>query len=46
MKKNKYIFVLIMLLAIAMAGGIFTTAYVKLEKSGEENGSKIGRAHV
>lgn len=39
MKKNKYIFVLIMLLAIAMAGGIFTTAYVKLEESGEESGN-------
>lgn len=39
MKKNKYFFVLIMLLAIAMAGGIFTTAYVKLEESGEESDS-------
>lgn len=38
-KQNKYIFVLIMLLAIAVAGGIFTTVYVKLEKSGEESGS-------
>ena len=38
-KQNKYIFVLIMLLAIAVAGGIFTTVYVKLENSGEESGS-------
>ena len=39
MKKNKYIFVLIMLLAIALAGGIFTIAYVKFEEQGvtEEN---------
>ena len=37
MKRNKYIFVCIMLLAIAVAGGIFTTAYVKLE---EEEGMK------
>lgn len=38
MKKNKYIFVLIMLLAIALAGGIFTTAYVKLEEQGIKKG--------
>lgn len=42
MKKNKYIFVLIMLLAIALAGGIFTTAYVKLE----EQGTKKGKLNV
>lgn len=35
MKKNKYIFVFIMLLAIAVAGGIFTTAYVRMEEQGE-----------
>lgn len=38
MKKNKYIFVLIMLLAIALAGGIFTIAYVKLEEQGTTEG--------
>lgn len=42
MRRNKYIFVLIMLLAIAMAGGIFTKAYVKLEdKTGREEGLRI-----
>lgn len=38
MKKNKYIFVLIMLLAIALAGGIFTTAYVKMEEQDTTKG--------
>lgn len=32
MKQNKYIFVFVMLLVIAVAGGIFTTTYVKLEE--------------
>lgn len=36
MKKNKYIFVLIMLLVIALAGGIFTTAYVKFSEKEEK----------
>lgn len=38
-KRNKYIFVLIMLLAIAVAGGIFTTAYVRREGQGETDGT-------
>lgn len=38
MKKNKYIFVFLMLLAISVAGGIFTTAYVKFEEKGETEG--------
>ncbi len=37
MKKNKYVFVFCMLLAIALAGGIFTKAYRSLE-SGTEGG--------
>lgn len=41
-KQNKYIFVLIMLLAIALAGGIFTTAYVRQEKQdGTDNTLKV-----
>lgn len=39
MKKNKYIFVFLMLLAISLAGGIFTTAYVKLEEKEETEGN-------
>lgn len=36
MKKNKYMFVFSMLLAIALAGGIFTRVYVSLEGYGQE----------
>lgn len=36
MRRNKYIFVLMMLLAITLAGGIFTTAYVRMEDSHED----------
>ena len=35
MKKYKYLFVLCMLLAITLAGGLFTTAYTKMEKGSE-----------
>lgn len=38
-KQNKYIFVLIMLLAIAVAGGIFTTAYVRQEEQRGTDGT-------
>lgn len=42
MKRNKYIFVIVMLLAIALAGGIFTTAHVKVEKeSGEQESIRV-----
>ena len=36
MKKNKYIFVFLMLLAISLAGGIFTGAYIHLEGERQE----------
>lgn len=36
MKKNKYMFVFSMLLAIALAGGIFTRVYVGLDGYGQE----------
>ena len=36
MKKNKYMFVFFMLLAIALAGGIFTKVYVSLDGYGQE----------
>lgn len=39
MKKNKYIFVFIMLLAISVAGGIFTTAYITLSDHTETEGT-------
>lgn len=35
MKKSKYLFVFCMLLAIALAGGIFTGVYVKLDRQGQ-----------
>lgn len=35
MRKNKYLFVSIMLLAIALAGGIFTKAYLSMETKGQ-----------
>lgn len=37
MKKSKYLFVFCMLSAIALAGGIFTRAYVSLEERGQKN---------
>ncbi len=37
MKNHKYLFVFCMLLAIAMAGGIFTRIYVSLEEKQEKN---------
>lgn len=38
MRKRKYLFVFCMLLVIALAGGIFTGAYIRLEdKKGEEH---------
>ena len=36
MKRNKYLFVFWMLLAITLAGGIFTKVYVSLEGRGEQ----------
>ncbi len=36
MKKNKYIFVFLMLLAISLAGGIFTGAYIHLDGGRQE----------
>lgn len=36
MKRNKYLFVFFMLLAITMAGGIFTMAYINLEGQRQE----------
>lgn len=36
MKRNKYLFVFWMLLAITLAGGIFTKVYVSLEGQGEQ----------
>ncbi|MCI9175292.1 MAG: zinc ABC transporter substrate-binding protein [Lachnospiraceae bacterium] len=38
MKRNKYRFVCCMLLAIALASGIFTKAYLYFEKAGKEEG--------
>jgi len=37
MKKNKYIFVFLMLLAISLAGGIFTGAYIHLDEERQEH---------
>lgn len=36
MRKNKYIFVFLMLLAITLAGGIFTGAYIRLDGERQE----------
>lgn len=41
MRKNKYFFVLCMLLAISLAGGIFTKAYARLEDREGEGGLRV-----
>ena len=40
MKKNKYLFVCYMLLAIVVASGIFTRTYISLEER-QKDGAKI-----
>lgn len=41
MRKNKYFFVTCMLLAISLAGGIFTEAYARLEEGRGEGGLRV-----
>ena len=41
MKKNKYIFVFLMLLAISLAGGIFTGAYIHLDEERQVSAGEV-----